>query len=708
MNDILSRLNPPQQRAVRHKNGPLLILAGAGSGKTTTMASRISYLIAHHHIAGNNILGLSFTRKAAEELKERVAKQVRKISGSKALKGLTVTTFHSLAVRMLRQFAPAIGYSQEFTILDESDQREVITAILKHIKIDDRRFDIDVIRAEISLAKNRFLNPDQARDYFLEKGKIPEDYAIATASVYEHYQARLKTLNAFDFDDLLYRAIELLETSEEASNHFNARFRYILVDEYQDTNPAQFRLLENLTKSSHNICVVGDDDQSIYAWRGAEASHILEFQNHFPGAEIITLDQNYRSTKAILDAANEVIAKNTKRYPKKLWSDQGDGEPIKEVIVEEDRAEAEMVAEEILHLKSDPNLNYRFWDFAILFRSNAQSRLFEEALRMRKMPYKIVGGMSFLERKEIRDSLAYLKLLHNPNDDASFRRVVNYPARGLGKTSLDYLNTEALNSGESLMQVAKRVQTLPAIQAKARDTLERFANWFESEREKYSQMPFDLAAHCDYFKNFYAEIGLKQAILDDNENPVQAQKKWENVEELVNAFGQLELEEEVEKTSLSALTEFLSLMMLDPDQKDDDKDQIKDEITLLSLHGSKGLEYPVVFMVGMEEGLLPHRRTIEEGAEFDEERRLAYVGITRAKRKLYLTRCANRMRYGKKVPRLPSRFTEDIPLTLKIIQNESEELLPLADEKAREEHETKVKDFLSQIRANISKPAGKP
>ncbi len=671
------------------------------------MASRISYLIAQHHIAGSNILGLSFTRKAAEELKERVAKQVRKVSGAKALKGLTVTTFHSLAVRMLRQFAPAIGYSTEFTILDESDQREIITSILKHIKIDDRRFDIDVIRAEISLAKNRFLNPDQARDYFLEKKKIPEDYAIATASVYEHYQARLKTLNAFDFDDLLYRAVELLETSEEASNHFNARFRYILVDEYQDTNPAQFRLLENLTKSSHNICVVGDDDQSIYAWRGAEASHILEFQNHFPGAEIITLDQNYRSTKAILDAANEVIAKNTKRYPKKLWSDQGEGEPIKEVIVEEDRAEAEMVAEEILHLKSDTNLNFRFWDFAILFRSNAQSRLFEEALRMRKMPYKIVGGMSFLERKEIRDSLAYLKLLHNPHDDASFRRVVNYPARGLGKTSLDYLNTEALNSGESLMQVSKRVQSIAAIQPKARETLERFANWFESEREKFSQIPFDLAVYCDYIKKFYAEIGLKQAILDDNENPVQAEKKWENVEELVNAFGQLELEEETEKTSLSALTEFLSLMMLDPDQKDDDKDQIKDEITLLSLHGSKGLEYPVVFMVGMEEGLLPHRRTIEEGAEFDEERRLAYVGITRAKRKLYLTRCANRMRYGKKVPRLPSRFTEDIPLTLKIIQNESEELLPLADEKAREEHETKVKDFLSQIRAQISKPASK-
>ncbi|RYZ73540.1 MAG: ATP-dependent DNA helicase Rep, partial [Proteobacteria bacterium] len=413
--------------------------------------------------------------------------------------------------------------------------------------------------------------------------------------------------------------------------------------------------------------------------------------------------QNYRSTKMILDAANEVISKNTKRYPKRLWSDQGDGEPIVEVIVEEDRAEAEMVAEEILHLKNNPDLNFRFWDFAILFRSNAQSRLFEEALRMRKMPYRIVGGMSFLERKEIRDSLSYLKLLANPHDDASFRRMVNYPARGLGKTSLDYLNTEALNSGESLHQVAKRVQQLSAIQTKSRETLERFANWFDAERERYSQLPFDLPILCDYFKKFFADIGLKQAILDDNENPVQAEKKWENVEELINAFGQLELPEDAEPNSLTALIEFLGMMMLDPDQKDDDKDKIKDEIILLSLHGSKGLEYPVVFLVGMEEGLLPHRRTIEEGTSFDEERRLAYVGITRAKKKLYLTRCANRMRYGKKVPRLPSRFTEDIPLHLKLIQNESEVMLPLADEKAREEHEVKVKDFLAQIRANISK-----
>jgi superfamily I DNA/RNA helicase len=719
MNKLLGKLNSAQLEAVYHHRGPLLILAGAGSGKTTTMATRIAYLIAKENIRAENILGLSFTRKAATELKERVEKMVTQTSGKEKHKGLTLSTFHALCVRILRARASEIGFTTDFTILDEKDQGDIVKSILRQIKLDDRKFDPDVIKFEIGQAKNRFYGPEAARDFFLGGGRMAEDYAIATCSVYERYQERLKALNAFDFDDLLFQAVHLLETSDEARQFYNSKFRYILVDEYQDTNPSQFRLLRLLTESHDNICVVGDDDQSIYAWRGADPAHILEFGKHFPGARTITLDQNYRSTTTILDAANQVIAKNKKRHPKQLWSDNGQGEPITTLIVEEDRAEAEKVAEEILRRKEDPKTPRRWQDFAILYRSNPQSRLFEEALRMRKIPYKIVGTLSYLDRREVKDTLSYWRVVQNPKDDASFRRICNWPARGFGKAALEIINTTALASGKSLFETCEEALATEGhlgLTPKGRGAVESFLSLIRNMRADLESIPIERVAFADWAKRSLARIGVKEALYDEEkDDPKLAERRWENASELANALGQVDLEranadraEYVDlataNVSVSILSNFLQAMTLDPRDDEDDEHQ-KDEVTLLTLHGSKGLEFPIVFLVGTEEGYLPHQRTIDgTGPEaihgFDEERRLAYVGMTRAKTHLVLSRAKFRIRYGKKVPRLPSRFMEDIPKGLLLLQDESEAPEPTSKEE-QDAHEMKVKDFMANLRNKI-------
>lgn len=709
MDRLLKKLNPAQREAVYHKTGPLLVLAGAGSGKTTTMATRIAYLIAKHHISADNILGLSFTRKAAGELKERVGKMVTLTSGAHFAKGLTLSTFHALCVRILRARAKDIGFSENFTILDQNDQNDIVKQTLRQIKLDDRKFDPDVIKFEISQAKNKFLNPDQAREYFFTSKRMTEDYAIATCSVYERYQDRLLALNSLDFDDLLFQAVKLLETSDDARAHYNAKFRYILVDEYQDTNPAQFRLLRAITESQQNICVVGDDDQSIYAWRGADPAHILEFGRHFPGSRTITLDQNYRSTKVILDAANEVISHNKKRHPKFLWSDKGDGEPILQIIVEEDRAEAEAVAEELLRRKEDPKFARGWKDFAILYRSNPQSRLFEEALRMRKIPYKIVGTLSYLERREVKDTLSYWRLIQNEKDDPSFRRICNWPTRGIGKTSIEAINQHALHHELSLYETTKLAVTtpgsIPGLTPKAIESFRKFTTLIDAMRADLESIPLDRVAFADWAKRTLTKIGVKDAIFAEEDDPKLSERRWENALELSNALGQVDIEPKEGETlsSLGILSEFLQAMTLDP--RDDKDDSHKDEVTLLTLHGSKGLEFPIVFLVGTEEGYLPHQRTIDgTGPEailgFDEERRLCYVGITRAKTQLIMTRAKFRVRYGKKVPRLPSRFLADVPKNLFLIQDESDAPEPTTKE-AQDAHENKVKDFMAQLRSRI-------
>lgn len=695
------------------------------------MAYRIGHLISQRKIPAYSILGLSFTRKAATELKERVSRIVTQASGKSANRGLTITTFHSLCVKILRQGAEKLGFQNNFTIIDQNDQIDILKGILKHIKVDDRKFDPATILFEMGQAKNRFLGPEQAREFFLESGRVASDYAIICATAFEHYQDKLRGLNAMDFDDLLYNCVTLLEKHEDVRAACNERFQFILVDEYQDTNPAQFKLLRLLTEKQQNICVVGDDDQSIYSFRGADATHILEFGRHYPGARTITLDQNYRSTTTILDAANEVIAQNRHRHPKRLWSDKGAGEPILQIIVEEDRAEAKAVAEEILRRAQGVSLTgqaeesqekLKPWkDFAVLYRSNPQSRLFEEALRMCKIPYKIVGSMSFLDRKEVKDVLSYWRLIVNPKDDPSARRILNWPARGLGKTTLDTVNTYALQQGISFFEA---LGITPGLSTKAQVATQAFCTTIHQLRAQLQNVVVTSQNLADWGRRSLTALGIKDAIYDDNEDdPLAAQRKWENADEMCNALGQINLAELEESESaddnpymssnslpgapisaLLALREFLGKMTLEPeDDRKDDKKEEKNQVTLLTLHGAKGLEYPVVFLVGVEEGFLPHKRTIEEAADFSEERRLTYVGITRAKEQLIITRAKNRIRYGKPVPRTPSRFLLEIPPNLILTQDESLTPDPTSDEK-REEHEVKVKNFLADIRAQLLNP----
>ena len=707
----ISHLNKPQLDAVLYGDGPLLVLAGAGSGKTSTMAYRIAHLSSKRKVPTTSILGLSFTRKAAAELKERVSKLVVKTSGPGTDRGLTITTFHSLCVRILRAHGEKIGFNKDFTILDQTDQIDTLKGILKNIKVDDRKFDPQSILFEMGQAKNRFMGPDQAQEYFLESGRLSPDYAVVASSAFVHYQDKLRSINAMDFDDLLFNCVKLLEQHDDVRAHYNDRFKYILVDEYQDTNPAQFKLISLLTQKYKNICVVGDDDQSIYAWRGADPSHILEFGKHYPGAKTITLDQNYRSTTTILDAANAVIVKNTTRHPKFLWSDKGAGEPIVQFIVEEDRAEAVAVAEEILRRAQgrvdDKDIQLRPWkDFAVLYRSNPQSRLFEEALRMRKIPYKIVGTLSFLDRKEIKDVLCYWRLIVNHKDDASARRIINWPPRGIGRTALETVNDQAFARSLSVFET---LTGATGLSPKATVAVAGFSELIRGLRLKLEQTAVSPEALSAWARGCLETLGIKKAIFDDDEeDPAAGQRKWDNADELTNAFGQLDLQElkteEGEITAVDALREFLSKMTLDPsDEKDDDKkEDQKNQVTLLTLHGAKGLEYPIVFLVGMEEGYLPHRRTIEEAKDFSEERRLCYVGITRAKEQVIITRARNRIRYGKKVPRYPSRFLAEIPTALLVTHDES--LVPEINTKeAQVEHENKVKNFLAGIRAQIQK-----
>ena len=670
------------------------------------MAARIAHLISARHVPGSAILGLSFTNKAARELRERVRKLAQGTGD-----GLTVTTFHSLCVRILREHAHRIGFRSDFTILDENDQKDVLREIFKNLRIDDRKFDLDRVKFEIGQAKNRLLPAHEIEQDLLASRRLPEDYALAAAQSFGKYQEQLKLLNAMDFDDLLYHAVGLLEGDAEVRGHYNARFRHILVDEYQDTNPTQFRLLRLLTERSQNLCVVGDDDQSIYAWRGADPSHILGFESHYKGARRITLEQNYRSTTSILEAANQVIRNNRARHPKSLWSERGHGTPPLEVILEDDRAEAEWVADEISRrAQGGEGKAKRPWrDFAVLYRSNAQSRVFEEALRRLRVPYQIVGGMSFLDRKEVKDTLSYWRLVANPSDDASLRRVINWPARGLGKTSIETLGSHAFAAGTPLFEALGEAPRLLNRGAAAGGAL-ALRELITELRRELEATPLQSEALAAWGRRSFEKIGVRRALeAEPDLDPVRLQRQWENVEELAHALGQIRSAADLEHapsgaTGLSALHEVLSRLTLAAQEEDDEDESPKDEVTLLTLHGAKGLEYPVVFLVGLEEGFLPHRRTIDEGKDFGEERRLCYVGITRAKDDLVFTRARNRIRYGKPVPRLRSRFLGEISEGDILTRDESNGPDATDSKAAREVHEAKVKDYLAGIRKALGQP----
>jgi DNA helicase-2/ATP-dependent DNA helicase PcrA len=702
-------LNERQRQAVLHGDGPLLVLAGAGSGKTSTMTHRIAHLMAGRGVPAFQILGLSFTNKAANELKERVKKLVVSRLGSRATRGLMISTFHSLCVRILRTHAERIGFQPNFSILDSSDQRDILKDIFKRVNIDDRRFDLDRLLFAIGQAKNQFLQPEDAETYFLERSNLPSDYSLAAAAAYRHYEEHLRALNSMDFDDLLFRAVQLLDHHADIRQSYNDRFRYLLVDEYQDTNPAQFRLIRLLTQTTQNLCVVGDDDQSIYGWRGADSTHILEFQHQFPEAAVILLDQNYRSKMRILEAANHVIKNNTKRHPKSLWSERGEGDPLSEIIVEDDRSEAQLVADEIwLRLKRE---NRPWKDFAVLYRSNSQSRVFEEAFRRSKIPYTIVGGSSFLERREIKDGLALWRTLMNPDDEASLRRLLAWAGSGVGRTSLKALGDYAFAQKVSLYRALSEA---PQVAPRAATAIHQLVTKIETLRKSLETTAAEGPALADWARSALDLFEIKKAIDEDASDPVVAQQKWENLEELLHSLASLDAnelrEENPELTAADWLREFLQRMVLEAqDQQekaeenaDRDKKDPKNQVTLLTLHGAKGLEYPVVFLVGMEDGFLPHRRTIEEGVDLSEERRLAYVGITRARDHLILTRAKQRIRFGKPVPRIRSRFLDEIPSQLLIVEDTSTSGGPdLSTKAAQDEHEQKVKSFLSDIKAKL-------
>ena len=694
----LNRLNLKQREAVLHTEGPLLILAGAGSGKTSTMSYRIAHLIADKKVPASKILGLSFTNKAARELRERVIALVSKSTSSAACKGITISTFHSLCARLLREFASKIGYTSDFSIVSDSDQTEIVRKILKEIRIDDRKFDPQILLSQISRAKNLGLTDDQAALYLMQnpgelKGKT--DYQIALSSAYGRYQAALRSLNAMDFDDLQLWMVRLLEKDLEVRERLQAKFRYVHVDEYQDTNPIQFRILELITEKHRNLCVVGDDDQSIYAWRGADPSYILGFAKRYADSRAIILDQNYRSTQPILDAANEVISKNRVRHAKELWSERESGDLLRHLIVENDEDESETIAEEILKMRADET--HRFDQFAILFRANAQSRAFEEAFRRHKIPYKLVGAMSFLDRKEIKDLLSYWRLILNPQDDLSARRIVNWPSRGIGRVALEALNTAAVTRG---IPVLEALRLAPEIAPKAaRGSLE-LADLMANLREDLERTPKESEALAQWALRTMDRIGVRKGLEEDNDNPTQVQVRFENLEELAHSIGRLDLETPGIETSVDALREFLQNLALDTKEDKEDDELNQNQVTLMTLHSAKGLEFPIVFLAGMEEGFLPHWRSLQDGTDLSEERRLCYVGMTRAKDRLVLARAKFRTRYGKQVPRTVCRFIQDVPQDL-IEMDDRSSTPDLATEKAVQAHEDRVKGFLDKIRARL-------
>ncbi|HEX8291719.1 MAG TPA: UvrD-helicase domain-containing protein [Pyrinomonadaceae bacterium] len=636
--DLLSSLNERQREAVEATEGPLLILAGAGSGKTRVITVRISYLISEKNVPPHNILAVTFTNKAAQEMRDRVSKL---LEGRRLESAPLVSTFHSLCVRMLRRDIEKLeeGYTRSFTIYDQDDSQRVVKACIKDLGYDDQRLAPRQTQSAISHAKNSGLDAEM----YAARAESHDEKRAAIARVFKLYEERLVNNNAVDFDDLLILTVRLLRKREDVRAHYNERFRYILVDEYQDTNALQFALINYLTQKQHNICVVGDESQSIYRWRGADISNILNFEQHYPEARTIKLEQNYRSTQTILDAADAVIKHNTERKEKTLWTANPAGSPIRYYQALDAESEARFVAAKIEdHRRLDPQSRA-----AILYRTNAQSRVFEEALRRAGLGYNIVGGFSFYERAEVRDVVSYLKLALNPHDSIALLRVVNTPTRGLGKQTLDELDRRAKDYGVSLWEAIGIINEQP----------EGFGPRAVAALRKFQAIIEGLVARAQ--KEPASEV-VKAAILDTGyadalkaENSDEAESRLENLQELVNAAVDYDAEEG------GGLRDFIDAAALVSDT-----DQYKGDapVTLMTMHSAKGLEFPVVFIVGMEDGLFPHSRSAADQAEMEEERRLCYVAITRAERFLYVSHAMRRRVYGEEMASEPSQFLNEMPL----------------------------------------------
>ena len=633
MKDILEGLNDKQYEAVINTDGPCLVIAGAGSGKTKVLTHKIAYLLNEKNIKPWNILAITFTNKAANEMKSRVETLV-----GEAAKEIWMGTFHSICVKILRNFIDRIGYEKSFIIFDTSDQKTLVKECLKSLEIDDKMFTDRAVLSEISNAKNEMLEPVQ---YAMRAGGDYRKEKIAR--VYAMYQQKLKENNAVDFDDIINLTIKILAENPDVLEYYNDKFKYILVDEYQDTNKSQFTLVTMLAAKYGNITVVGDNDQGIYSFRGADISNILNFEKDFPGTKIIKLEQNYRCTGNILNAANAVIKNNVVKYEKKLWTENDIGELPNFFCGDNEYDEATYVVEQINRLRREEYLKYS--DFAVLYRMNAQSRAIEDILRREDIPYKIIGGLKFYERKEIKDIIAYLRLIYNPSDNLSLKRIINEPKRGVGKTSIDNISKLSDSSNISMYEIIKNAADfgLNRVFVNTRDFVEQM---------EYLMAKKDELKISELIKETLNKTGYTKAL--ENENSVEAETRIQNLEEFLTVA--MEFEEESAENSLGEFLEGITLSS-DIDGMEDEEDSV----TLMTLHSAKGLEFPVVFLVGMEEGIFPGYKSIGEPKELEEERRLCYVGITRARQYLFLTCAKQRTIFGSTTYNAASRFIEEIP-----------------------------------------------
>ena len=636
MDEILKGLNDKQYEAVVNTEGPCLVIAGAGSGKTKVLTHKIAYLVGEKKVLPWNILAITFTNKAANEMKERINNLVGEASND-----MWVGTFHSICVRILRKFIDRIGFDSSFIIFDTTDQKTLVKQCLKDLQMDEKLFNDRAVLSEISNAKNDMLEPDS---YALKshgdfrKEKIGEVYAL--------YQKRLKENNAIDFDDIINYTIKILMENPDVLEYYSNKFKYILVDEYQDTNKSQFTLVTMLASKHGNITAVGDNDQGIYSFRGADISNILNFEKDFPGTKIIKLEQNYRCTGNILKVANAVIKNNETKYDKKLWTENEVGNLPKIFSADNEYDEGRYIAEQIEHLRREEY--YKYSDFAVLYRMNTQSRAIEEILRREGIPYKIVGGLKFYERKEIKDIISYLRLVQNPSDNLSLNRIINEPKRGIGKTSLDNIAQVAEQNNLSMYEVIKNAEQygLNRVYLNSRE----FINCIEEFISKKDELKLS-----ELVKKILKDTGYTKAL--ENENTVEAENRIANLDEFLTVA--IEFEEE---SADNRLSDFLEGITLSSDL--DNMEETEESVTLMTLHSAKGLEFPVVFLVGMEEGIFPGYKSIGEQKELEEERRLCYVGITRAKENLFLTNSKQRTTFGSTTHNPPSRFLQEIPKEL--------------------------------------------
>jgi DNA helicase II / ATP-dependent DNA helicase PcrA len=648
--EILARLNPPQQEAVRHVKGPLLILAGAGSGKTRVLAHRVAYLIASG-VKPWQIVAVTFTNKAANEMRERIAGLI----GPEASREATIGTFHAICARILRRDGDRIGLDRSFTIYDRTDQLALIKMILRRLDLDEKRFAPAAMLAFIGQRKDELADPATARR------QAANFYEETAARVYTAYQEQLAEDDAADFDDLLMHVVKLFEQHSDVLERYRRRWQFLLVDEYQDTNRAQYLICRQLAGKARNLAVVGDDDQSIYSWRGADLRNILDFEADYPDATVVKLEQNYRSTQTILDAAHAVVSRNSGRKEKRLWTDKGGGTRISIFDAYNEYEEAEFVARQVEKLvgggrsslssvltrrADDTDGSLRYGEIAVAYRINAQSRVLEEAFMRFGIPYQLVGGTRFYERREVKDALAYLRLSRNPADRVALERIINVPARGIGERTIAELRAWAESHGVSLWTAVEAAGSNPNLAARARTQVGVFADLMRPLMTMAQSAP-----PSELFDTITSRSGLADAI---NDGTVDGEERWANVTELRAHAAEFD-----EIAAPEGLARFLEEVALVSDQ--DTLEDRPDRVTLITLHAAKGLEFPVVFIVGLEEGLLPHRRALEDERELEEERRLAYVGMTRAKDRLYLVHAHHRATWGVPSPAEASRFVAELP-----------------------------------------------